>query len=762
MESPPSPSLSTPIEQGQNLEKIRASHQRYLTSGAPRFRVIGFFALSITLAIYLFLLRAPNWFTQFLLFLTLVQIYAFGAWAIQRWFYLRYRHRWLYLTFMGLDIGAYLYAIYLTGGNESWIIFVLLARVADQVHLGVRRPLVFSHLIVLGYACLLGYLVLVEGREIYWPQEWAKMLVLFGTGIYISTTAIPAQDIRNKMKSAIVEGQQLLKALGLKSKQYLQEKERAEEQSRIKARFLENMSHEIRTPANSILGILQLFKDTPMTEAQHRYLQGLHYSTDSLMGIIDHILDYDQLTQGRIQLDSKPFSLIGILEHISDRYASGIYGYGLELWVLLDKHFPHQLVGDPYRVKQVFRHLMSNAVKFTHEGDIRIHCHWVPSADDLPREKAYWQLLSPQDQQSILDQINQSSSGWMLNFICDTGVGVPEEKLHAIFQQFSQVDDSNSRAYGGTGLGLALVKELVTLMKGLYGVHSIADKGSIFWFALPIEAASRVEEKDIPHPDSTPITLFESQEPHSYLAAYLESMHLETTPAKLFPNNPLANLTQSDKPSLIHSNSQETLERILSEYFPNQKGLPRHLGICTSPANVTHLTQQFPQIARQQILVKPLKRQTVMQWLDYQYSQSQPAQTIISAQPILVEELNAMHVLVAEDDLFSQMVLAKLLTDQGATVTRCNNGKEAVQAFTEHSFDLVLMDVQMPVMDGLEATQQIRKFEQEHQTRVPILAVSASILSGETEALFQAGMNGFLPKPVRLDSLERVLKNMPR
>ena len=746
----------TPFEDpGISIEKARRSHRSYMVDGAPRYRVAGFFALSLVLCLYLVLTGDAKWQAKTLQFLVFVEGYALSAWLLHRWYYTRYRSSWLYLTFMTADIGAYLFAIYLSGGQNSWLIFVLIGRVADQLHLGYVRPLVFCHLIIVGYALMLAYLFLAQGHPIDWNIEMAKMLVLYGTGIYISTTAIPAQRIREAMKSALISGQNLLEALRQRSQEYLEEKENALEQSRVKTRFLANMSHEIRTPVNGILGMVQLLKNTKMSPEQAKYLKELHFSTGSLLGVIDHVLDYSQLTQGRYHLQPGPFSHREILENIVDQFSFHAYEQGLEVWLHVDEDLPETLIGDPLRLRQILINLLSNSIKFTSKGAVFIECAVLKNHGSQGSPLVFLDKVPDQVLSAIETLTAKPDEIIVATFVRDTGVGVPEDKLQTIFDHFSQVDDSNTRLYGGAGLGLAIVKEIVNLMGGVYGVKSKTGEGSLFWFALPFQKKNTHARIQPVKPKSLPECLVIPDQPHfEGMAVLLLSWGIKTTFS--LQKRPLIELCQETPESgvLVEVGSADAWIAQLAEVKALPKTHQHQIGLLFPPTLPLEAKMEAHFLQPSQLLEKPLKRHHLFQWLnDFAKVATDPTADKTNGNDHLLRVFSGKKFLVAEDDKVSQLILKKILSDRGATVYCANDGQEAVELCQEIAFEAILMDIQMPVLDGLEASGKIRCLEKGGTLRAPIIAVSASILPDDLSELHKVGIDGYLAKPVLLESL---------
>ena len=611
-----------------NLGRIRQNHQRYMVFGAPLYRVMGFAALSLTVLFYLFVDQPQMPWGSAFTFVVVAMGYAFVAAILQRLFYLKNRHPWLYLLFMTTDVVVYLLAIYVTGGHESWLFIILLGRVADQAHLGFRRSIAFAHITCLGYLALVFYLDRYETNDLSWSREMLKLFILYGTNIYIAMTAIPAQAFRKKMHIAMRSAQQLLNALRKKSvelkeksDQYLAEKEKAESQSRVKSRFLANMSHEIRTPINGILGMNQLLESTTLDAEQLEYVETIRFSTESLMGIVNDILDYSKMSRGGVKLEQRPFSIREALEGVADMLALKAFQKKVELWTLVSPTVPSSLLGDPLRVRQVLMNMMDNAVKFTDNGHIEVDCRVIGDqglAEVLPGWD--WENTTYRDRMTKL--IDQSHGPVLLTFVKDSGIGISEEHKETIFQKFSQVDTSTTRKFGGIGLGLAIVKQLVDAMDGLLGVISEEGRGSTFWFAASFPISDETADLDpsprpaLPKPRNYDMLVYERVNGEGgYLQRFLERQGYEVFCSDSLDEIDSKRLASSNPRILLHVDDLAFVDASLRQWLEANEALMNHIGALIPPWPHAPWLEAYRNIGVEHLMHKPLKTKTLNAFL---------------------------------------------------------------------------------------------------------------------------------------------------
>jgi len=414
----------------------------------PVLRLSGMVFVALLVLLHnFFILRSFSW-PAFYMFLTVVSGYAISSWLVLFIFFEKTEKIDIGFIFLSLDLLIFLFAIYVSGGEKSWLFFLMMIRTVDQANTNFNRALYFGHLSVLGYALLILYLNYVEQHPIFWPAEHVKILFIYGVNIFLSLTAKTAEQLREKTKAAIHMARDMILQLKDQSKQLDRSRKKAEAASQAKSEFLANMSHEIRTPMNGIIGMTGLALETELSQEQREYLEMVKKSADSLLALINNVLDYSEVEARKLELDEIDFDLRHILESVADILTVKAHDKGLELTCHISPDVPTALVGDPGRLRQVVVNLVGNAIKFTKKGGVLIQV-------EIEKEE---------------------ESGVLIHFkVSDTGIGIPPEKIESIFESFVQVDGSTTRKYGGAGLGLTISKQLVEMMDGRIWPESPAD-----------------------------------------------------------------------------------------------------------------------------------------------------------------------------------------------------------------------------------------------------------------------------------------------
>ncbi|WP_185749481.1 response regulator [Stutzerimonas stutzeri] len=542
------------------------------------------------------------------------------------------------------------------------------------------------------------------------------------------------EELQQSIDQATEDVQQNLETIEIQNIELDLARKEALEASRIKSEFLANMSHEIRTPLNGILGFTQLLQKSDLTPRQQDYLGTIEKSADSLLGIINEILDFSKIEAGKLVLDTIPFNLRDLIEDTLTILAPAAHTKQLELVSLIYRDTPLSLVGDPLRLKQVLTNLISNAIKFTNEGTIAVRA----MVEDDNAERAQLRIS-----------------------VQDTGIGLTDQDLRALFQAFSQADNSMSRQPGGTGLGLVISKRLIEQMGGEIGVDSIPDEGSEFWISLSLPKA-RDDAEDLPHPalQGRRIALLE-QHPlaRQALQHQLHSLGLEVQTFDTLDQMQSTISARRQSSELIDLavlgvTNREIEPQALSRRLAEIEALGcKCVVLCPTTEQASYHDSLPEAHSYTQLQGKPActrKLQRVLVEL------VRPNQAY--AEPAAAAPSRAAQVLCVDDNPANLLLVKTLLGDMGADVVAVDNGPAALEAVKQHSFDLVLMDVQMPGMDGRQTTEAIRQWEQaSSSTPLPIVALTAHALANEKRSLLQSGLDDYLTKPISDRQLAQVV-----
>ena len=575
-------------------------------------------------------------------------------------------------------------------------------------------------------------------------QTFASKLVEMRNGNFLNHAN--QLDPNSEIGKLFVNLEDLGKDLHSRFAQLVADKNAAYSSTQAKSDFLANMSHEIRTPMNAIIGMAYLTLKTNLSLQQEEYLQKIYTASNSLLGIINDILDFSKIESGKLNIEHIPFQLDEVFNNLSSLVGQKADEKNLELLFSISPHIPQNLLGDPLRLGQILTNIITNAIKFTHKGEVLITCNLGTTPTST----------SP-DQETDFIKVEFS--------VKDTGIGMTEEQQKKLFTPFTQADDSTTRHYGGTGLGLSITKSLIEMMGGKIWIDSTQDQGTTVYFTIMLAKNSAQAQQKITHllHGVKVLAVDDNETARNVLKEMLVGLSLSPT---------IVSSAQEAYTELLRVDTSSPYKLILLDWhMPETSGIEAakqiaNMQLANTPPMILvtafgrgNLRAQAESVGIKNIIYKPISPSQLLNIIMETLYDKGTLPSFTKNKPYTTDkkQFAGLSILLAEDNVVNQQVATGILSAEGIEVTIAGNGQEAIailESFPD-KFHLIFMDLQMPVMDGYTAAKTIRR--NKDFANIPIIAMTAHAMSTERDFCLQAGMNDHVAKPIEVDKLFSVI-----